>query len=959
MFKFKPEGISLNGMQRVYFTCHPEDHARYFERISGDILKVQRCAVFYNLDEGEYEDAETDLAQMNLFVIPVTTRLLTKPCRTVKFDIPFALEHHIPILPLMMESGLDELYERVFGDLHYLDPNASDDTARSFEEKFKNYITSVLIGDELAEKIRRAFDAYIFLSYRKKDRRYANELMRLIHKNEFCRDIAIWYDEFLTPGEGFNEAIAAALEKSELFALVVTPSLLELNDLGLPNYVMKEEYPAARRSGKKVLPAEMEETDGKALSGKFDGIGSTVKKEDEAALSAALHDALGEIAIAENDDDPEHNFFIGLAYLGGIDVEIDHERAKRLIEGAAEAGLIEAAEKLVSMYENDEGVQRDYYAAIEWRKKLVELLEKRSDEDGSLKNRIELLIALEGLGDAYLAVGRLDEAKQAYQRQYDLSERFDSEMPGQFTRTLSVSLSRLGDISKAEGDLNEARRLYSRSLEIRERIAEETGTIQAWRDLSVSLNKLGDISSAEGDLDEARRFYSRSLEILGRIAEETGTVEARRDLSVSLNRLGDISSAEGDLTEARRLYSRSLEIDERIAEEADTIEARRDLSISLNKLGDISSAEGDPAEARRLYSRSLEIRERIAEETGTVEARRDLSISLDNLGVISRAEGDLAEARRLFSRSLEIRGRIAEETGTIEARRDLSVSLNNLGDISSAEGDPAEARRLFYRALEIDERIAEETGTLQARRDLSVSLSRLGNISRAEGDLDGARRLFSRSLEIRERITEETDTIEARRDLSVSLNKLGDISRAEGDLPRARRLYSRSLEIRGRIAEETDTVEARRDLSINLERLGDISKAEGDLDEARRFYSRSLEIRERIAEETGTLQARRDLSVSLNNLGDISRAEGDPAEARRLYSRSLEIRERIAEETGTVEALDDLAVSYVKVATLREPYDRALLEKARDIYRALAQNCPGVERFAKFLGIIERTLNSL
>lgn len=199
-------------------------------------------------------------------MIPVTTRLLTKPCRTVKFDIPFAKEHHIPILPLMMESGPDELYERVFGDLHYLDPNARDDTARSFDEKFKNYITSVLIGDELAEKIRKAFDAYIFLSYRKKDRRYANELMRLIHKNEFCRDIAIWYDKFLTPGEGFNEAIGTA-----------------------------------------------------------------------------LHDTLGEIAIAENDTDPEHNFFIGLAYLGGIDVEIDHERAKRLIEGAAEAGLIEAA----------------------------------------------------------------------------------------------------------------------------------------------------------------------------------------------------------------------------------------------------------------------------------------------------------------------------------------------------------------------------------------------------------------------------------------------------------------------------------------------------------------------------------------------------------------------------------------------------------------------------------------
>ena len=46
-------------------------------------------------------------------------------------------------------------------------------------------------------------------------RRYAQELMRLIHKNEFCRDIAIWYDEYLTPGEDFNQEIAAALEGRE------------------------------------------------------------------------------------------------------------------------------------------------------------------------------------------------------------------------------------------------------------------------------------------------------------------------------------------------------------------------------------------------------------------------------------------------------------------------------------------------------------------------------------------------------------------------------------------------------------------------------------------------------------------------------------------------------------------------------------------------------------------------
>ena len=216
MLLYKTKGnVSPQGKRRVYFTCHPDDYDRFFDRISTDILKFSDCAIWFTADDN-YEDIDTDLGQMNLFIIPITTKLLTKPCRTINIDVPFALEKHIPILPLMQEGGLDELFTRYFGDLQYLDPNSHDITAISYEDKLKKYLNSVLVSDEMAEKVRAAFDAYIFLSYRKKDRKYANELMRLIHKNDFCRDIAIWYDEFLVPGEDFNDAISDALKKSDL-----------------------------------------------------------------------------------------------------------------------------------------------------------------------------------------------------------------------------------------------------------------------------------------------------------------------------------------------------------------------------------------------------------------------------------------------------------------------------------------------------------------------------------------------------------------------------------------------------------------------------------------------------------------------------------------------------------------------------------------------------------------------
>ena len=64
----------------------------------------------------------------------------------------------------MLETGIDEIYskEENFGELQYLTPYDFDLTAISYEEKLKKYLESVLISDEMAERIRKAFDAYIF-----------------------------------------------------------------------------------------------------------------------------------------------------------------------------------------------------------------------------------------------------------------------------------------------------------------------------------------------------------------------------------------------------------------------------------------------------------------------------------------------------------------------------------------------------------------------------------------------------------------------------------------------------------------------------------------------------------------------------------------------------------------------------------------------------------------------------
>ena len=204
---------------RVYFTCHPEDFSRYFEAITNDVLNHSNCAIYYTEDltkDIAYDDLDLHLGQMNLFITPVTFKLLSTNNRAMSLDLAYAKEKHIPIIPFMMESGIDEIYskESNFGKRQYINPYSNDLTEIRYQEKLSKRLNALLLSEEMENRIREAFHAYIFLSYRKKDRKYVNELMKLIHKSPKCQDIAVWYDEFLTPGENFDDSIKTPYKKA-------------------------------------------------------------------------------------------------------------------------------------------------------------------------------------------------------------------------------------------------------------------------------------------------------------------------------------------------------------------------------------------------------------------------------------------------------------------------------------------------------------------------------------------------------------------------------------------------------------------------------------------------------------------------------------------------------------------------------------------------------------------------
>ena len=526
-------GASPNGKRRVYFTCHPKDFDLYFDKVCEDILKTQDCAIYYTADMTEpipEQYLESDLGQMSLFVMPVTYRLLSEKSRAMDSDYAFATSenHLIPVLPLMMETGIDEFYEKRFGKREYYSPYSHDITAISYEEKLKKYLSSILLDDDTVERIRKAFDAYIFLSYRKKDRHHANELMGLIHKNPMYRDVAIWYDEFLTPGEDFEKEIQKALDKSELFTLLVTPNLVNEQ-----NYVQTTEYPYAHEKAQKpILPAEMVETDKEKLKKQYPGVTDCVDAHTE-ALDSAILEGLKAISLRTNDDDPEHCYLIGLAYLDGIDVEVNREYAVELITAAAEKDYPDAMEKIFSMYYGGDRIQVSYREALKWAQRLYDYYRTTEDETGE-----NTLTCLNNLASIYGDLGNYKKAQELNEKCYSLKCKvLGEEHPDTLVtlNNLACTYNNLGDYQKA---LELLEKCYALQCEV---LGEEYPvTLTTLNNLAHTYGQLGEYKRA---LELQEKCYALQCKALGE--EHPDTLMMLNNLAGTYGKLGDHKKALG------------------------------------------------------------------------------------------------------------------------------------------------------------------------------------------------------------------------------------------------------------------------------------------------------------------------------------------------------------------------------------------------------------------------------
>ena len=770
------DGSSPAGKRRVYFTCHPADFERYFDKVCDDIFKTQDCAIYYTEDRTapipeKYLDS--DLGQMNLFVMPVTFRLLHEPNRAMDADFAYATAgaHPIPVLPLMMETGIDTFYTARFGERQYLSPFSRDASELGYEEKLKKYLAAVLLDDATAARVRQVFDAYIFLSYRKKDRHRANELMRLMHRNPAFRNVAIWYDEFLTPGENFNQNIEKALQKSDLFAMLVTPNLVNEQ-----NYVQTVEYPKATKAGKRILPAEMEKTNRGELEKKYCGIPACVDARDKKMLDAGIREALKTLAVKPDRDDPEHNYLLGLAYLDGIDVEINPAYAEALITSAAEAERPEAMEKLYTMYTTGERVALNYPQALHWAKRIYDYNCKNLGEQHP-----ETLSSLNNLANAHYDIGNFQQALTLHQKAYFL---FYKVLGEKHPDTL-MTLNNLANAHLQTGDLKKALELDQKVYSLQCEVLGEKHP-----NTLLSLNNMAGAYLQTGDFPKAlvlfQKAYSLFCEVLGE--KHPNTLAVLNNLAGTYLQTGDFEKA---LKLGQKVYSLQCEV---LGEKhPNTLDALINLTNAHLQTDDFKNA-------LELYQKVYSLQ---CEVLG--EKHPDTLAVLNNLAGAYYNAGDFQKALKLFQKVYSLQCKVLGEKhpNTLNSLNNLAVTYDNVGDFQKA-------LELFQKVYSLQCKVLGEKhpNTLWALNGLAVAYGKLG-------DFQKALELFQKVYSLKCKVLGEKHP-----DTLLALNGLAVAYRSTGDFQKALELYQKVYSLRCEVLGENHP-----DTLKSLEKVKAVKKA--------------------------------------------------------------------------------------------------------------------------------------
>ena len=387
------------GYRRIYFSYASNKSNMDIVNMSSILMDEVKYDLYYcdykvHTDISE-DDLRESLKEMDLLIIFVDKDYF--PISSInQLEQDIAKEINVPVLPILNDDEYISLFNEAFKHTQCL--RAKE---HSFPEKLDKFLRTTF-NDTIKfdrEKIKKIFSSPIFLSYRKKDIEDLRLLLENLHEEEELKPYQFWYDDFLNPGNVYDDEILEAMEASKIFILFITNNTFEEG-----NYVKEVEYPYAVSHNKNIIAVKIEEISEKQVKKEFPEVKKIFDCFDIKNIKEYILKHLEKIDI----DSPETQFLLGQAYYHGVVVERNYPNAHTFFQYAADNGIAQTYKYLAVLdYEGFSGNSNIRSAVNHQQKHLENCCDKN-------RNKTEYLLENLLLCKYYLAFNHGLEANNSY-----------------------------------------------------------------------------------------------------------------------------------------------------------------------------------------------------------------------------------------------------------------------------------------------------------------------------------------------------------------------------------------------------------------------------------------------------------------------------------------------------------------------------------------------------------------
>ncbi|MBA4852906.1 tetratricopeptide repeat protein [Emticicia sp. BO119] len=357
---------------------------------------------------------------------------------------------------------------------------------------------------------------------------------------------------------------------------------------------------------------------------------------------------------------------------------------------------------------------RDDKAKI-WFERLNSILERRNTKDYQFLYAESLSL----LGDVYKSEGRMNQALDCYQKDFEISLSLNESYPEQvyYINNLGIAYSKLGDVYASEGKMNKALDCFQKYLEIMSSLYESYPEQVSYKNgLGIAYERLGDVFTSEGKMNQALNCYQKYLEIMSSLYESyPEQVYYKNNLGIANSRLGDVYKSEGKMSQALNCYQKYLEIMSSFHESyPEQVYYINNLGIAYSKLGDVYKSEGKMNKALDCFQKYLEIMSSLYESyPEQVSYKNNLGVAYERLGDLYQSEERMNQALDCFQKCFEIFKSLHETyPKQVSYKNGLGIVYERLGNLYESKDLMNEALINYQKCYELSKTLFESNPEL-------------------------------------------------------------------------------------------------------------------------------------------------------------------------------------------------------------------------------------------------------